>query len=249
MTKTIIVSGGFDPIHIGHLRMFQKAKALGTKLIVILNNENFLINKKGFVFMPDLERKEIIEGFDCVDEVFISIDKDPTVCESISHLASREKISIFANGGDRTDPSTIPEYEICLKNDIEVVFNVGGGKIQSSSWLTSKEVTKPWGSYKTYEKLDDYLVKRISVKPGESLSLQSHEHRSEFWVVSKGIAKVTIEDKTYLLKEKDSIQIPILSKHRLENDTQNLLEIIEIQFGKILSEDDIKRYEDKYQRT
>ena len=99
MTKTIIVSGGFDPIHIGHLRMFQKAKALGTKLIVILNNENFLTNKK--FFYAHLERKEIIEGFDCVDEVFISIDKDPTVCESINHLASREKFQFLLMESDK----------------------------------------------------------------------------------------------------------------------------------------------------
>ena len=134
----VVISGGFDPVHIGHLRMMKEAKKLGDKLIVILNNDNFLFNKKGFAFMPQNERAEIIEGFDCVDEVFISIDQDSTVKESLKKLSENQKINLFANGGDRKNEEDIPETKICKDLGIEMVFNVGGGKIQSSSDLIKR---------------------------------------------------------------------------------------------------------------
>ena len=246
--KTVLVSGGFDPVHIGHLRMFEEAKELGTRLIVILNNDNFLMQKKGFIFMKAEERKEIIEGFSVVDEVFISIDEDLTVCKSIEHLCSREKIHIFANGGDRRNEEDIPEFSVCAEGEIQMVFDIGGGKVQSSSALVKSEVSKPWGNYKTFEKNDNYLLKRITVDPGESLSLQSHKHRSEFWVVASGEAKVTCDKKSYILKTGESIKIPIDAKHRLENTSINKLHLVELQFGTILSEEDIIRYEDQYGR-
>lgn len=244
----VVISGGFDPVHIGHLRMMKEAKKLGDKLIVILNNDNFLMNKKGFAFMPQNERAEIIEGFDCVDEVFISIDQDSTVKESLKKLSENQKLNIFANGGDRKNEEDIPETKICKDLGIEMVFNVGGGKIQSSSELVKSEIEKPWGSYRTYEKSNGYLTKRISVNPKQRLSLQSHNHRAEFWIVTKGIAKVTCDDKDFILKKGEYIFIPLNSKHRLSNDENSLLEIVEIQFGEVLSEEDIIRYEDNYGR-
>ncbi|MBN2239285.1 MAG: adenylyltransferase/cytidyltransferase family protein [Dehalococcoidales bacterium] len=129
--KIVTVSGGFDPIHIGHVRMIQEAAKLG-KLIVILNDDNFLKRKKGYVFMPLEERKEILENIKGVESVFVSIDEDDSVCKSLEAI----KPDIFANGGDRKVESEIREARTCRINGIEMVFNVGGGKIQSSSWLT-----------------------------------------------------------------------------------------------------------------
>ena len=133
--KIVTVSGGFDPVHVGHVRMIQEASKLG-KLIVILNDDAFLVRKKGRPFMPLEERKEILENIKGVDSVFVSIDKDDSVCKSLEAI----KPDIFANGGDRKDESEIREAEVCKRLGIEMIFNVGGGKIQSSSWLTKSNV-------------------------------------------------------------------------------------------------------------
>ena len=130
----IVVSGGFDPIHIGHVRMIQDASKLG-ELTVILNTDDFLMNKKGFVFMPFDERKEILENIKGVSKVFDCIDKDQTVCETIKLL----RPDIYCNGGDRFEDN-IPEKELCEGLGIEMKFNVGGEKIQSSSWLVGRFV-------------------------------------------------------------------------------------------------------------
>ena len=135
--KTVTVSGGFDPIHIGHVRMIRAAAELG-KLIVILNNDEFLVRKKGKPFMPLEERKEILENIKGVDSVFVSIDEDDSVCKSLEAI----KPDIFANGGDRKAENEIREAEVCKKLGIEMVFNVGGGKVQSSSWLTKDQDTR-----------------------------------------------------------------------------------------------------------
>jgi len=129
----VTVSGGFDPLHFGHVRMFNYAKKLGDKLIVILNSDKFLMKKKGHVFMGFEERKEIIENIKAVDKVVPCIDKDQTVRKTLEKI----KPDISANGGDRTKDN-IPEKEVCNRLGIKMVFNVGGEKIQSSSWLVNK---------------------------------------------------------------------------------------------------------------
>lgn len=129
---TVAVSGGFDPLHVGHIRMFQEAAKLG-ELVVIVNNDDFLIEKKGRVFMPLLERMEIIQAIGCVNSVMASVDNDMTVRASLALLQP----DIFANGGDRFS-TDIPEREICEKLGIQMVFGVGGGKVQSSSSLCNE---------------------------------------------------------------------------------------------------------------
>ena len=130
--KEIVVttSGGFDPVHVGHIRLFREAKTLGDKLVVILNSDDFLLKKKGYVFMPFNERKEILESIKYVDEVVSSVDTDHTVSKTLEKL----RPDIFAKGGDRNESNT-PELTLCRELNIRVVFNVGGGKVQSSSWL------------------------------------------------------------------------------------------------------------------
>jgi D-beta-D-heptose 7-phosphate kinase/D-beta-D-heptose 1-phosphate adenosyltransferase len=138
--KTIVaVSGGFDPIHIGHIRYLQEAQRLGTELVVILNNDNWLINKKGFVFMPEEERKEILEAISGVSRVVITDhevgESDRSVCRTLRELNPH----IFANGGDRRpDGDPVPEVALCEELGIQMVYNVGRGKVQSSSWLVGK---------------------------------------------------------------------------------------------------------------
>lgn len=134
-----MVSGGFDPIHIGHLRMFKEARALGDKLVVVINNDNWLKTKKGFAFMPETERAEIIREFPFVDEVVLTTHTEDDEDRSVIRALADIKPHVFANGGDRKDEADIPEAAICRELGIEMVFNVGlGGKVQSSSWLTSK---------------------------------------------------------------------------------------------------------------
>lgn len=137
----VAVSGGFDPLHVGHVRMFQEAKKLGDELVVILNNDNWLIKKKGFVFMSQKERKEVIEAIRGVDEVVLTNHVKNTNDRSICRELQKIRPHIFANGGDRTHDN-IPEVVMCNKIGCKMVFNVGrGGKVQSSSWLT-KELDK-----------------------------------------------------------------------------------------------------------
>jgi D-beta-D-heptose 7-phosphate kinase/D-beta-D-heptose 1-phosphate adenosyltransferase len=135
--KVVVVSGGFDPVHVGHVRMFKEARGLGDKLIVILNNDNWLKTKKGFAFMPEDERKEILESIRYVDEVILTKhkenDKDASICRELEEI----KPEISANGGDR-NADNIPEYALCKRLGIKMVFNVGGGKVQSSSDLVKK---------------------------------------------------------------------------------------------------------------
>ena len=110
-------------------------------------------------------------------------------------------------------------------------------------------VNKPWGFFKIIDEVDKYTVKKIIVHPGGKLSLQSHEHRSEHWLIASGVAEVIIDEKTYSLKENDNIFIPRGSKHRLTNAGSENLTVIEMWFGDKLDEGDIKRYEDIYRRN
>ena len=137
--KIVMVSGGFDPVHIGHVRLFNEAKKLGNELVILLNNDNWLKLKKGYVFMPEHERKEIIEAFEAVDRVILSSHKKNTKDISVIEDIKIIRPHIFAKGGDRTY-NNIPEVPICEELKCEMIFNVGmGGKVQSSSELVKKK--------------------------------------------------------------------------------------------------------------
>lgn len=130
----VCISGGMDPLTIGHVRYIQEAAKLGTYLTVILNSDDFLIKKKGYVFMDYNEREEILKSIKGVDVVFKCIDLDNSVCKTLQVI----RPDIFAKGGDRT-PGNIPEYKVCKENNIKIEFGIGGSdKPQSSSWLVEK---------------------------------------------------------------------------------------------------------------
>ncbi len=136
--KTVAVSGGFDPIHVGHIRYIKEARKLGDRLVVIINNNNWLVKKKGRFFMDENDRKEIIEALEGVDKVVITghgvNDPDTSVCRALKGI----KPDIFANGGDRF-ADDIPEFITCRDLGITMEFNIGhGGKVRSSSELLAQ---------------------------------------------------------------------------------------------------------------
>ncbi len=129
--KVVAVSGGFDPMHIGHVRMIQNSADIGD-VLVIVNSDDWLERKKGYVFMPFEERAEILSAIKGVTAVVAVDDTDNTVCEALK----KYKPDYFANGGDRKQKNT-PEMTVCEELGIEMLWSMGGGKIQSSSWLVS----------------------------------------------------------------------------------------------------------------
>ena len=138
--KIAIISGGFDPIHVGHIELMQKAREISDALLVIVNNDDFLINKKGKLFMPFDERAKIIQSIQYVSGVVKSIDKDQTVCETLENIAAEtglDETLLFCNGGDRTSGENTPEHKLCLELGIKPLYGLGD-KIQSSSWLTNR---------------------------------------------------------------------------------------------------------------
>ena len=252
----VVVTGGFDPLHSGHIAYFKEAKKLGNKLIVGINSDAWLTKKKGSPFLPFNERLEIVSNIDVVDEAIgFEDDELNSAADAISQTIQRypnNKI-VFANGGDRGSKNT-PEMDKFNSND-NVIFEFGVGgdfKMNSSSWILNSwkgaKEFRPWGWYRVIDSSDDHKVKEIQVNPHSRLSLQSHEKRSETWTVIKGEAVVVINENETTLKVNQSIFIPVGSKHRLENNTEQPLNIIEIQTGSYFGEDDITRYEDDFNR-
>lgn len=254
----VAVSGGFDPIHIGHVRMFKAARALGDKLVVIVNNDNWLRNKKGFVFMAQKERAELIRTLPFVDKVVLTDHKknDPDI--SVVRVLEKIKPAIFANGGDRKpDGDPIPEVALCKKLGIKVVYNVGsGGKVQSSSWMI-RDVSRnflrnvrPWGEFYGWDEGKGWKLKTIYVKAGKRLSLQYHRHRSELWTLVAGDAFATIEangkHKRVPLIIGQIFSVPVHTVHRLESKRGGV--IVEVALGDF-DENDIVRIQDDHGRV
>ena len=263
-TKWVAVSGGFDPLHIGHVRMFEAARKLGDKLVVILNNDNWLKNKKGFAFMSEKERKELIESFPFVDKVVLTDHTIDDVDRSVVRTLKKVMPAVFANGGDRNpqdakkkDSPLNPDQNFCKEHGIKVVYNVGrGGKIQSSSWMikdaaraVSRSV-RPWGEFYGWDSGKNWYVKTIYIKPGKRLSLQYHHKRSERWVLVEGSAvAVTVQDGKQIetkLAVGETFIVPQGTPHRLMSKTGGTL--VEVAIGSDFNENDIVRLEDDFGR-
>ncbi len=249
--KISVVSGGFDPIHSGHIAYLNSASELADKLIVCLNSDDWLEKKKGQYFLPFAERKVILENLAMVSEVIDFEDDDQGSAigglSKIKKLYPNDEI-IFCNGGDR-DKTNIPE--MALKG-INFSFSVGGDdKKNSSSWIL-KEWSYPftqrlWGDfYDLFE--DNYVkVKELIVNPKQGMSFQRHFERSELWFVSHGKCDVNFshdgpeEVKKIVLEKGDRFDVPVTSWHQITNPYLEECRIIEIQYGKNTSEDDIER--------
>ena len=250
-----LVSGGFDPVHVGHLRMFQDAKNLSENVIVLLNNDEWLMKKKGKPFMNEGQRKEILDEFKSISKVIIQTKSDRSSSRAIEEFVHNnpDKTVCYCNGGDRSNIRNIREADICKKLGVTLEFGVGGNtKIESSSQLSKNYLgnveERPWGNYHIIAKNKGYQIKEIIVSKGSKLSLQKHSGRSEFWQIVKGESKITIEENKHYLKEKEHIYIPKNTIHRIENIGKDELIFIEIQLGENLKEEDIIRLEDDYGR-
>jgi D-beta-D-heptose 7-phosphate kinase/D-beta-D-heptose 1-phosphate adenosyltransferase len=257
----VMVSGGFDPIHIGHVRMFEKARKLGDKLVVVINNDHWLMDKKGYVFMSQKERGEIIASFPSVNKVVFTDHKpgeyntDKSVCRAIQKL----KPAIFANGGDRKpDGDPVPEVELCKKLGIKLAYNVGaGGKVQSSSWMIGDasrnfvRSVRPWGEFYGWDAGKEWKLKTIYIAPGKRLSLQYHHHRREHWMLVEGDATATIHDakgapQVIPMKKGEALYVDVGATHRLESKKGGI--VVEIALGNF-DENDIVRVEDDHGRA
>lgn len=251
--KVVLVTGGFDPLHSGHIAYFNEAKKLGDILVVGVNSNEWLARKKGQPFMDINERVEIVKNLSVVDSVIVFDDSDGSASQSIQHCLQTysESEIIFANGGDRTNDN-IPEMKI-KDSRLSFVFGVGGThKMNSSSkilteWKTPKTERK-WGYYRVlHSDGPSTKVKELVVEPGKSLSLQKHELRNEYWIVSYGNGKIRkgFELETlniYDLKKHSEVVIRTGEWHQLINDSDDELRIVEIQYGLNCIEEDITRF-------
>jgi D-beta-D-heptose 7-phosphate kinase/D-beta-D-heptose 1-phosphate adenosyltransferase len=251
MKTIVVVSGGFDPIHSGHIRLIKEARLLGDMLIVGINSDEWLARKKGCAFMPWNERLCVLNNLSSVDEVYTFDDDDGTATHLLHQVRAHypsDRI-IFANGGDRTQ-NNIPEMAV---PGVEFVFGIGGlDKANSSSWILQEwkapKTQRDWGYYRVlHEHGSQVKVKELTVEPGHKLSMQRHSDRAEHWFVTEGTATVyTLNRKSdaELLGEfttHQHIHINRYEWHQLCNETNHPLRVVEIQYGAQCAEEDIER--------
>tara|TARA_R110000737_G_scaffold5682_7_gene18910 strand:- start:2404 stop:3159 length:756 start_codon:yes stop_codon:yes gene_type:complete len=248
--KIVVVSGGFDPLHSGHISYFKSARKLGDKLVVAVNSDDWLTRKKGRPFMSFHERCNIIQELGCVDQVIGFNDEDDTASNAIFQMLSTKRRSdtvIFANGGDRTSDN-IPEM---IYDEVQFEFGVGGeDKKNSSSWIL-KDWAQPttqraWGSYTVLHNGPGWAVKELAFGTETPLSDQRHFIRSEHWHVVEGTIRMDLEfdngDKSSIVYTSgQSIDIPVLTWHKATNIGDCTAKVIEVWMGAELTEDDIER--------
>ena len=252
MKRIVLCTGGFDPIHAGHIDYIRAARELGDYLVVGINSDDWLTRKKGRAFMSLRERGTIVSNIVGVDQVIVFDDSNGSAQDAV--LQIREQFPndriIFANGGDRT-AENIPEMSIEDSN-LEFHFSVGGGfKKNSSSWLLDEwkapKTERPWGYYRVLHEAPGVKVKELTVNPRQSLSMQRHHYRAEYWLVEQGTGIVASQlNSGYALpaqelKTHSNHCVNIGDWHQLQNPYAEPLRVIEIQYGDRCDEDDIER--------
>ena len=252
----VIISGGFDPIHPGHLDYIREARAMGDWLIVGLNSDEWLTRKKGRAFMCFDDRWCMLMATEGVDDVISFDDSDDTAIDLISRVmnmpVSGNVEYIFANGGDR-DITTTPENSISTDN-IKFRYGVGGGKSSSSSellaqWSEGNNIIRDWGIYKILLQDSRIKVKELVIQPNKCISYQKHFLRSEIWFVSQGQCTVKhskgkrTDYTMHNLREDDVFTVRANEWHQISNPYLTPCHIIEIQYGSDTSEEDIQRDE------
>lgn len=250
--KISVVSGGFDPIHSGHISYINAAKKYGDYLIIALNSDEWLRQKKGKEFMPFEERKSILENIKNVGEVLSFEDDEKGSCinalEKIKAKFPDHEI-IFCNGGDR-GKENIPEMSV---SGITFEFSVGGvDKKNSSSWILKNwkydKERRVWGEFFNLFEDDQVKVKELIVEPKKGMSLQKHYKRSEIWLVSQGKCLVNYsksspeEIQEITLDRHNSLHVELGDWHQITNPFDKICKIIEIQYGKETIEEDIERH-------
>lgn len=252
--KIVIVTGGFDPLHSGHIAYFNSARELGDRLIVGVNSDDWLVRKKGQGFMPWRERATIVAALHTVDQVIDFDDSDGTAKDAIVKVRQRYPNAeiVFANGGDRT-ASNIPEMDI-VDDRLEFAFGVGGeDKKNSSSWILQEwkapKTERTWGYYRVLHQVGEHTkLKELTVNPKTCLSMQRHGYRAEFWFVAEGEATVytlntqnSERDLVASVTKHQHTFIKLDEWHQLCNETDQPLKLIEIQYGERCEEQDITR--------
>jgi cytidyltransferase-like protein len=251
--KIVLCTGGYDPIHSGHISYFKAARRLGDMLIVGLNSDEWLTRKKGRAFMPWNERLCVVNNLSMVDEVYTFDDADGSARHFIQQVRAHHPDAelIFANGGDRT-ASNIPEMDV-VDDCLTFAFGVGGeSKMNSSSWILEEwkapRTERPWGYYRVLHDVPGMKVKELTVNPGQSLSMQRHWLRHEYWIVQEGTGVVNgIDAAPKTLYKYHEHHVPYLEWHQLTNPFKIPLKIVEIQYGERCVEEDIERQCEPYQ--
>jgi len=243
--KIILVTGGFDPLHSGHIEYIKSARQLG-RVVVGVNSDAWLTRKKGQPFMPFEERLNIINNLKDVMTAIGFDDSDGSAKDAITQVRKLfpKNTIVFANGGDRTKEN-IPEMDIDVEN-VEFFFGVGGeNKINSSSWILQEwkatKTERQWGYYRVLHEVPGVKVKELTVEPGQSLSNQRHFKRSEMWCVSEGKCVVKCKNDKQELNLHEFTNIPKEGWHQLTNPFDVPCKIIEIQYGDLCVEEDIER--------
>ena len=249
--KVVLVSGGFDPIHSGHIAYLKEAKSMGDRLIVALNSDDWLKNKKGKFFMPFKERKIILSNIRFVDEVIAFEDDEAGSCKNALEKVKLDHPNdeiLFCNGGDRNEQN-IPEMEV---KGVSFHFGVGGkDKKNSSSWILKNfEYTsekRVWGKFFNLFEDKNLKLKELIISPNNGMSFQRHFHRNEIWFVSKGSCVVNFSEKdaenfeSINLKKEEVFHVQKKAWHQITNPFDEPCHIIEIQYGEKAEENDIER--------
>lgn len=251
--NVVVLSGGFDPVHDGHIEMFKEARNNYDKVLLGLNSDDWLARKKGRAFMSFDVRCAILDSCQYIDEVFSFDDSDNTANMAIQYALDTygNNLITFGNGGDRS--GNFPEKEFCFQNDILIDDKLGGiTKLNSSSDFLAdwkfQPTTRDWGLWKVLADYKTAKIKELLVNPHSELSWQCHEERNELWFIRQGTATIFYsadnDGKDVFVttkQERDTFQILRGKWHQLKNETDETLSVIEIQYGTSCVESDILR--------